>query len=120
MASGENTAKAAMPMRTWAPLLLAAALALVVETAQAAPGDIVFEREEDLGLVPAVFPHWVHRIRYRCSTCHPAIFEMKAGANEITMESLGEGKFCGACHNGTTAFNVEFLTCARCHREPSE
>ena len=102
-------------------VVVGAAIALVAEPAHAAPGDIVFERkEEGLGLPPAVFPHWVHRIRYRCYACHPAIFEMKAGAHEVTMENVKQGKFCGACHNGTNAFNIEFQTCTLCHREAEE
>ncbi len=27
----------------------------------------------------ARFPHWVHRVRYSCSACHPALFEMHNG-----------------------------------------
>ncbi len=64
---------------------------------------------------PAVFPHWIHRIRYKCYACHPAVFEMKAGANPITMDAITEGKFCGTCHDGKTAWSVSFETCNRCH-----
>ncbi|TAK03473.1 c-type cytochrome, partial [bacterium] len=50
-------------------------------------GDIVFQREARQGDVPpAVFPHWFHRIRFKCYACHPSIFQMKAGANAITMD----------------------------------
>ena len=35
------------------------------------------------GLPKAQFPHWVHRIRYRCKTCHMDIFEPEAGSNVI-------------------------------------
>ncbi len=65
---------------------------------------------------PSVFPHWFHRIRFKCSSCHPAIFEMKAGSNPITMTALRRGEFCASCHNGTIAFEVGFTTCVRCHQ----
>ncbi len=65
---------------------------------------------------PARFAHWVHRIRYRCSACHPSLFEARAGASELTMADLNAGRACGACHNGDTAFGV--LSCGRCHVPP--
>jgi len=65
---------------------------------------------------PAVFPHWRHRIRFKCSACHPQIFEMKKGANNITMNAIREGKFCAECHNGNVAFEVSFQSCYRCHK----
>ena len=64
---------------------------------------------------PAIFPHWFHRIRFKCSSCHPAIFEMKAGANPITMTAMRRGEFCAKCHNGNVAWEVAFTTCVRCH-----
>jgi len=32
----------------------------------------------------------------------------------MTMKTMGEGKFCGACHNGEQAFSVE-SDCDQCH-----
>ncbi len=58
-----------------------------------------------------------------CESCHDDIFQMEAGAAEangnFTMASMGEGLYCGACHDGSTAFayNTE---CARCHQAPEE
>jgi c(7)-type cytochrome triheme protein len=40
---------------------------------------------------------------------------MKAGANEVTMDMMQEGKSCGVCHNGKVAFESNFDTCLRCH-----
>lgn len=89
---------------------------LLVGTALAVEGDIVFKRAGGEGGVPvAVFPHWFHRIRFKCYACHPSIFEMKAGANKIAMDAIQEGKFCGACHNGKVAWPVSFDTCSKCH-----
>lgn len=80
-------------------------------------GDITMRRASgDVSVAaPAVFPHWFHRIRFRCIVCHPSPFEMKAGANTITMDDIGAGQFCGKCHNGTIAWAPSFDTCARCH-----
>ncbi len=88
-------------------------------SALAVEGDIVFTRKpgEGVGTPPAVFPHWVHRIRYKCYACHPSIVEMKAGANPITMDAITAGKFCGVCHDGKIAWGVSFETCNRCHVE---
>ena len=93
------------------------ALLAVCSTA-AEVGDIEFKRKsQEIGdYPPATFPHWVHRMRYRCYVCHDDIFQMKAGSNSITMEAIEQGKFCGTCHNGKIAFGVVFEACPRCHR----
>lgn len=81
-----------------------------------APGDLILDRKtRATGFDPVVFPHWRHRIHFRCYVCHSQVFEMKRGASEITMATIDQGKFCGKCHNGEVAFNVEFQNCARCH-----
>ncbi|MFQ5524692.1 MAG: c(7)-type cytochrome triheme domain-containing protein [Thermoanaerobaculia bacterium] len=64
---------------------------------------------------PATFPHWFHRIRFKCASCHPSVFEMKAGANPITMTAMRRGEFCATCHNGRIAWEIGFTTCVRCH-----
>lgn len=63
----------------------------------------------------ARFSHWVHRIRYRCKSCHMELFEPRAGANAITMKDISAGEACGRCHNGETAFSGGFGECHRCH-----
>lgn len=101
--------------------LLTAALviilvALPVTSLFAVMGDIVFKVENEArGTPPAVFPHWVHRIRYKCYACHPVLFEMKAGAHSVTMEEMTAGQSCGTCHDGETAWGIGFDTCNRCH-----
>lgn len=104
------------------PAVLAAVgllVALLAGVGVAVEGDIRFQRKGGVAveMPPALFPHWVHRIRYKCYVCHDSIFQMKAGANDVSMDAIGQGKFCGACHNGKTAFAVAFETCGRCHRE---
>jgi len=86
-------------------------------------GDITIPRveNESLGTLPlAVFPHWIHRTRYKCFVCHDTLFQMQAGADQITMDAMEEGKFCAVCHDGKTAFGIGFDTCEKCHRAPSD
>jgi c(7)-type cytochrome triheme protein len=68
---------------------------------------------------PAIFPHWIHRMQYKCGACHDEPFKMKAGsADAITMDAIQEGKWCGACHDGKAAFSSSsFETCPRCHHK---
>jgi len=110
----------------WTPLrprwrlglaLFACATVLAVATpdARAEYGDVVINNYSDAaGMRPVVFPHWFHRIRYRCKVCHADLgFKFKAGGNEINMVKVIDGQFCGACHNGEVAWNVE--NCNMCH-----
>ncbi len=66
------------------------------------------------------FDHKVHveGAGLSCEDCHEEIFEMEAGAaqenEDFTMEALYEGKYCGACHDGETAF-ASNTRCAACH-----
>lgn len=69
-------------------------------------------------LASASFPHWVHRIRFRCKACHMQLFEPRAGANTVTMRMIKEGQACGQCHNGRDAFAATIGTCQRCHVPP--
>lgn len=98
--------------------LLALLLLLLLVPVRAEFGDIKFVRKsQDMPEIPAaVFPHYVHRMQFKCHVCHESIFEMKAGANAINMEAIQAGKFCGTCHNGIKAFQATFDTCPRCHR----
>ncbi len=75
---------------------------------------IINKRAEAEGMRPVIFPHWFHRMRFRCKVCHSELgFEMRAGANDITMADIIDGKFCGMCHNGEIAWSVE--NCDICH-----
>ena len=77
--------------------------------------DVILNRyAEQEGMRPVIFSHWFHRIRFRCKVCHHELgFEMRAGANDITMSDIIEGRFCGMCHNGDVAWSVEH--CDLCH-----
>ena len=82
---------------------------------QAEYGDVVLNRHSDRqGVRPVVFPHWFHRIRFRCKVCHSELgFKMRAGANDVLMSDIIDGKFCGMCHNGQVAWGAE--RCDLCH-----
>ncbi len=101
-------------------LMVALSLALAVGVAQ---GE---DEEEDGGRIvfskPAmavVFDHKIHRdAGLECDSCHDEIFEMETGNAEsrkdFTMESLYQGKYCGSCHDGETAF-ASNTRCTLCH-----
>ncbi len=96
-------------------LALVAVLIVDVDEARAEYGDIVINNYSDAaGMRPAIFPHWFHRVRFRCKVCHADLgFKFKAGGNEINMVKIIDGQFCGACHNGELAWSVE--NCNLCH-----
>jgi c(7)-type cytochrome triheme protein len=76
-------------------------------------GDIIYSHPGGTDrIAPAYFPHWVHRIRYKCYACHDELFPMRRGSNP-TMAAMAKGESCGACHNGKAAFGVDM--CHRCH-----
>ena len=85
------------------------------QSANAEYADVVINNYADAaGMRPVVFPHWYHRIRFRCKVCHADLgFKFKAGGNKITMAKIIDGKFCGACHNGEISWSVE--NCGMCH-----
>ena len=91
------------------------ALALLPGALRAEYGDVVLNRySERQGVRPVVFPHWFHRIRYRCKVCHQELgFKMRAGANDVLMSDIIDGKFCGMCHNNNIAWGAE--RCDLCH-----
>jgi c(7)-type cytochrome triheme protein len=107
------------PLHRWRVMLAAVAFATalggVAIDAHAEYGDVVINNYSDAsGMRPVVFPHWFHRIRYRCKVCHADLgFKFKAGGNDINMVKVIDGQFCGACHNGDVAWNVE--NCNMCH-----
>lgn len=99
-----------------AAMVLTVALALGGwKEAYAEYGDVVINNHSDkAGMRPVVFPHWFHRIRFACKVCHADLgFRFRAGGNDINMVKIIDGQFCGACHNGETAWSIE--NCNLCH-----
>jgi c(7)-type cytochrome triheme protein len=80
-------------------------------------GAVLIERQTGETSFPTVsFSHWSHRTRYTCRVCHFELeFALQANATEITEQANLEGKFCGACHDGETAFGHTEEYCAHCH-----
>lgn len=96
------------------------------------PRDYIFKGEEvntvdfsepilirsKMDFMPDVlFPHSAHNRWLDCKNCHPGIFKMKAGANQISMIAIWKGEYCGRCHD-KVAF--PFRNCFRCHSVPKE
>ena len=103
-------------------ILLVACIAMfvglfVTGVSQAEYGDVVLNSKsasmKKAGVKPVMFPHWFHRIRFKCKVCHEDIFIIKKGANDINMSKIMRGEYCGKCHNGLIAW--EPLYCDRCH-----
>ncbi len=80
-------------------------------------GDILINKQkeslQEAGIPAVIFPHWFHRIRFKCKVCHESIFVSKAGANDINMSAIAKGEYCGKCHDGKIAWTT--LECQRCH-----
>jgi c(7)-type cytochrome triheme protein len=92
---------------------------LIAGTALAAEqhgGDIVYSKP----VKSVTFSHKVHvdDKGLTCDMCHTRFFEMKAlnaqESADFKMQALYDGKYCGACHNGTMAF-ASNTRCASCH-----
>ena len=81
-------------------------------------GNIFINRtSEQEKVLPAAFSHWTHRLRYTCEVCHTELeFSMKVNSTEISHEELKNGRYCGACHNGKSAFSHQ-QDCIKCHND---
>jgi len=78
-------------------------------------GTIVFTKP----VKAVIFEHKNHMAQgLDCDSCHSGLFEMATGTAEgnedFTMDSLYKGKYCGACHDGSTAF-ASNTRCTVCH-----
>lgn len=72
--------------------------------------------------INVIFNHRVHteEIGLECAACHGDLFAMQRGVTPKTaqtMKALAEGKSCGACHDGETAFAAN-TRCNACHIRP--
>lgn len=104
-----------MKLKFLTGLFCAAIMAVTCLPVQAEYADVVLNKHaEKEGVRPVIFPHWFHRIRFQCRVCHYELgFKMRVGANDVNMNDIAEGKFCGACHNGDIAWGAE--RCDLCH-----
>lgn len=62
-----------------------------------------------------IFRHSSHLYWLDCNNCHPAIFVMERGKNNMNMQGIAKGKWCGRCH-GKVSFPL--TDCKRCHAIP--
>lgn len=74
--------------------------------------ELVFE-DKDAGNI--AFSHKFHAGVYTCGDCHTAIYETTRSKVKVSMQKMEEGKSCGACHDGKTAFSVKGK-CEACHK----
>lgn len=85
---------------------------------------ILRKKSKKAGIPPVVFPHWAHRARYTCRVCHSELqFSMRRDDSGISRSAYLAGRFCGACHNGKTAFSAKDeqpRQCDRCHMKSRE
>jgi c(7)-type cytochrome triheme protein len=96
-------------------LLAVALLGASAAFAAAMPATLRVPRRE-AGRMPslpnALFSHRGHGA-LGCQACHPAIFPQAPAA--FTHDDMKAGKFCGACHDGQTAFAIAGAACGGCH-----
>lgn len=79
-------------------------------------GDILYTKP----VKSVLFSHKLH-VEDRglgCDMCHPKLFELSSfnaqQNKDFNMDAMYKGKYCGACHDGKTAF-ASNTQCARCH-----
>ena len=71
------------------------------------------EMAKTLGLTP-YNPAAPDPSQFGCYGCHPSIFPQQTLVG-FTHQEMSEGKFCGRCHDGRTAFAIPGTACSRCH-----
>lgn len=65
-----------------------------------------------------VFSHDVHvgSASLKCQDCHAKLYTNTRQHKATTMKTMAQGKSCGACHNGKSAFSVK-ENCESCHKK---
>ncbi|MDA8088299.1 MAG: hypothetical protein M0Z75_16580 [Nitrospiraceae bacterium] len=69
------------------------------------------------GMPKVIFSHKKHMDWSGCELCHPEIFSIEKGGDEMSMTDNFNGEYCGACH-GKVAFPL--IECDRCHQSTSQ
>jgi c(7)-type cytochrome triheme protein len=62
----------------------------------------------------------VNKVGFNCVDCHNSLFQQAGGAakaaGDFNMSAFDQGKYCGTCHDGSTAFAAtDQGSCALCH-----
>jgi c(7)-type cytochrome triheme protein len=68
-------------------------------------GDTVFSHENH-----------VEGAGLKCQECHAKLYTNVKQHKAVTMKAMEQGKSCGACHDGKTAFSVK-ENCESCHKK---
>ena len=68
------------------------------------------------------FSHEAHvGMGFACQDCHVGLFAFETGEMltrpDFSMQAMYDGKFCGACHDGSMAFPSN-ENCTSCHNNP--
>jgi len=95
--------------------LVAGGLGSSVALGAAFPAVLRIPRRDPAVSVPprALFSHRSHQ-SFGCYACHPSIFPQQTLV-AFTHQEMSDGKYCGRCHDGRTAFAIPGTSCARCH-----
>lgn len=95
-------------------VLVALIMLFASAAAKVGGGDILFD-VEDAG--PVIFSHDAHvtKLGPQCTHCHDSLYLTKEKHVKVAMDEMLEGRSCGACHDGKSAFSVE-ENCEKCHR----
>jgi c(7)-type cytochrome triheme protein len=80
---------------------------------------------EGKGAGEVVFNRAAHMSKgLTCADCHEGygfsypLFEMKRGANSVSMKKMEMGRACGYCHDGKKTFSVtNEIQCSKCHHK---
>lgn len=91
--------------KTWVYIFLSFVMLSGIASAKVGGGAVTY-RVKEAGDV--VFTHDSHvgRIGLKCNECHYRLYSTVAQHTHVTMCEMQQGKSCGACHNGTAAFDV--------------
>lgn len=80
------------------------------------PATIIFDKP----VKAVVFNHKSHieMMGNDCESCHEKLFQYQIGAaadaGDFNHKSFKEGKYCGGCHDGSTASSMD-KECTKCH-----
>jgi c(7)-type cytochrome triheme protein len=104
-------------MKAWVWIIVSFFLLTGLGTALAVPPGMELTWDNPMGTV--TFSGKIHMEKgLQCTDCHTSIFQQKKGTAKITMATMNEGKFCGKCHNGDTAFSTKDpANCTTCHKQ---
>jgi c(7)-type cytochrome triheme protein len=106
----------------WFAVIAGTVVATEQDAAQTQQDEPVNSLYGAMGSGKHMFSHTfnVESAGFKCNECHPDVFARKMGTaranGDYNMASLREAKYCGACHDGKTAFDTTGPeTCVKCH-----